>query len=211
MEIKHKDEDPRTSHNRSLTGNGRYSQSQPSQWDSISKGKNYGEDNTRKIPQMLEGQPSKLILTPSKKYEQHNKRIVLQELKGTTVHSKLKTGRMGATRKLITKAPPTTTTDDGLRNLPECQHCREPPRSNVSMCKPKECVPIEAIIRIVNECSVAELSCPEGASCIGIEDNNGEIREHDLEEVELAICVNGAWQAETVSGKQPVNNIACYT
>ncbi|KAL6737961.1 hypothetical protein Aduo_011563 [Ancylostoma duodenale] len=123
-------------------------------------------------------------------------------LKGTIIHGGKtaqppKTSRIrGATTEMPSK-------------LPECQQCTRPPQSDTSECKVVGCQPVETKVRIVDECSVAELNCPEGALSFGVRGVDGEHGDHGLDEIGIARCLSGVWKVETASGERSIGNIVC--
>ncbi|EYC15114.1 hypothetical protein Y032_0038g3638 [Ancylostoma ceylanicum] len=71
------------------------------------------------------------------------------------------------------------------------------------------CQPAETKVRIVDECSVADLKCPDGALSFGILDVDGQHQEHGLDEIGMARCKSRVWKVETASGERSIGNIVC--
>ncbi|CAJ0604195.1 unnamed protein product [Cylicocyclus nassatus] len=151
---------------------------------------------------------SSLSLETNKIVEDWTKRD-LQAAKDRTKHHKTSSSKATTiqVQNSTTKAP-TTTPDDEYEGLPECQHCRRP-ESDPDHCKPEKCDAVGITLRIIDDCSVAELRCPESFRSVEIIDSAAKSKRYEVEELALAYCIKGIWQAETPGGKIPMENIVC--
>ncbi|KAK6746569.1 hypothetical protein RB195_000069 [Necator americanus] len=137
--------------------------------------------------------------------EQHSKDF---EIASISASEKLFSKKQKTTTATIPKIEGTTTETSPAP--PKCQQCANPPRSDVSLCKQKKCVPVGAVRRIVDECSVEELNCPDDTQFFGFEDVAGELKEYDVSEIGIARCRDGVWHAQIMSELLPIKNIVCF-
>ncbi|CAJ0604196.1 unnamed protein product [Cylicocyclus nassatus] len=151
---------------------------------------------------------SSLSLETDKIVEDWTKRD-LQAAKVETKHYKTSSNKATTIQvQNFTTRALTPTPDDEFEGLPECQHCHKL-ASDPDHCKPEKCVAVEITLRIIDDCSVAELRCPEGFSAVEIKDSAARSKRYEVEELALAYCIKGIWQAETPAGKISMKSIVC--